>query len=48
MIADRKRGLLDQLFHKNLDPGLRKRVHGSFCPKTYLKKKIFKDLVNLT
>tara|TARA_B100001093_G_scaffold257344_1_gene246121 strand:- start:947 stop:1714 length:768 start_codon:yes stop_codon:yes gene_type:complete len=45
--------LLDQLFHKNLDiPGarLRKRVHGSFCPQTYLKvgERVFKDLVNLS
>ena len=45
--------LLDQLFHENLDiPGarLRKRVHGSFCPQTYLKvgERVFKDLVNLS
>lgn len=45
--------LLDQLFHKNLiTPGarLRKRVHGSFCPQTYLEvgKRVFKDLVNLS
>ena len=48
-----KQSLLDQLFHENLDiprARLRKRVHGSFCPKTYLEvgEKIFKDLVNLS
>lgn len=47
-----KQILLDQLFHKNLiTPGarLRKRVHGSFCPKTYLEvgKRVFKDYLIL-
>jgi SAM-dependent methyltransferase len=48
-----KQSLLDQLFHEELDiptARLRKRVHGSFCPKTYhdVGEMVFKDLVNLS